>query len=171
VPYVELPHSAFVHIRYHKSFMSNLFLVANSLSLNELVMVKQNCNNNNVKFLPKSKRWFDQLQSCPPGLTDTGHHSQFYCFISARIFSRRNGTAELGSISGDFMRNLWWRGQQWGRVSSEQFGFTQPFHHSTSAVQSSIIWAWNNRAIWDQDVRGICFTPFQINYVRSNLLG
>jgi len=51
-----------------KSFMWNLFLVGNSLSLNELAVVKQICNNKNVKFFPKSRRWFHQLHSCPLGL-------------------------------------------------------------------------------------------------------
>lgn len=170
VPCTVLPHSEAVHTQYIKSFVWNLFLVRISLSLNELSVVKQICNNKNVKFLPENRRLFDQLHSRPLGLTLAIALSYIVSFVSNCL------VGGLGQPSLDQSQEI--SCETCGEEGSNEAGFPpnnsvshSHFHYSTSIVQSSIIRAWNNRAIWDHIVRGICFTPFQINYVRSNLLG
>ena len=150
--------------------MWNIFLVGNPLSLNELAVVKETCNNKNAKFFTKNRRWFDQLHSCPLGLTLTITLSYIVSFVPRCL------VVGLGQANWDQSQEI--SCETCGEEGSNEVGFPlsnsvshSHFHHSTSTVQSSIIRAWNKGAIWDHSVRGICFTPFQINKVRSNLLG
>ena len=150
--------------------MWNLFLVGNSLSLNELVAVERFCSNKNVKFLPESRRWFDQLHNCPLGLTLVITLSYIVSFVPRCL------VGGLAQPSWDQSQEI--SCETCGEEDSNETWFPlsnsvshSHLHHSTSAVQSSIIRVWNNRTIWDHSARGICFNPFQFNYFRSNLLG
>lgn len=150
--------------------MWNHFLVGNSLWLKELAAVERVCNNKNVKFLPESRRCFDQLHNCPLGLTLAITLSYIVSFVTRCL------VGGLGQPSWDQSQEI--SCETCGEADSNETWFPlsnsvshSHLHHSTSVVQSSVIRVWNSRATWDHSARGICFTPYQINYFTSNLLG
>jgi hypothetical protein len=67
VPYIALRYSEALHIKYFKSFVWDLFLIGNSLWLNELVAVEEVCNKKMSSSFLKSG---DGLTSCTTSLLD-----------------------------------------------------------------------------------------------------